>query len=91
MAQTNVNIRIDENDKRRFDEICGELGMTMSTAFNIFAKAVIRQGGIPFDLSLDRPNAETLAAINDVNHHRNLSGPYRSRDALREALEQSSE
>lgn len=47
MAQTNVNIRMDQNDKLLFDEICKELGMTMSTAFNVFAKAAIRQGG-PF-------------------------------------------
>lgn len=87
MAQTNVNIRIDETDKMLFDEICGQLGMTMSTAFNVFAKAVIRQGGFPFDLQLERPNAETLAAIEDVNLKRNLSGPYKSRDALREALD----
>lgn len=87
MAQTNVNIRIDETDKRLFDEICGQLGMTMSTAFNIFAKAVIRQGGIPFEVNLSRPNAETLAAIEDVNLNRNLSGPFQSREALREALD----
>ena len=87
MAQTNVNIRIDETDKILFDEICGQLGMTMSTAFNVFAKAVIRQGGFPFDLRLERPNTETLAAIEDVNLKRNLSGPYNSRDALREALD----
>ena len=87
MAQTNVNIRIDETDKMLFDEICGQLGMTMSTAFNVFAKAFIRQGGFPFELSLDRPNAETLEAIEDVNRKRNLSGPYKSRDALREALD----
>lgn len=87
MAQTNVNIRIDETDKLLFEEICGKLGMTMSTAFNIFAKAVIRQGGFPFELSLDRPNAETLEAIEDVNRKRNLSGPYKSRDALRDALD----
>lgn len=87
MAQTNVNIRIDETDKRLFDEICGQLGMTMSTAFNIFAKAVIRQGGIPFELSLSRPNTETLEAIEDVNLRRNLSGPFQNRDALREALD----
>ena len=53
MAQTNVNIRIDEMDKRLFDEICGQLGMTMSTAFNIFAKTMVRQQGIPFEVSLD--------------------------------------
>ena len=87
MAQTNVNIRIDENDKMLFDEICSQLGMTMSTAFNVFATAVIRQGGFPFELSLERPNAETLAAIEDVNLKRNLSGPYKNRDALREALD----
>lgn len=87
MAQSNVNIRIDENDKRLFDEICNQLGMTMSTAFNIFAKAVIRQGGIPFELNISRPNAETLEAIEDVNQKKNLSGPYKSRSALREALD----
>ena len=70
MAQTNVNIRIDEMDKRLFDEICGQLGMTMSTAFNIFAKAVIRQGGIPFDLLVDSPNAETLEAIHSEVFHK---------------------
>ena len=86
MAQTNVNIRIDEDVKRKFDAICDELGMSMSTAFNIFAKAVVRSEGIPFDLTLERPNAETLAAIEEVNAGVNLSGPYRSMDALREAL-----
>ena len=70
MAQTNVNIRIDEMDKRLFDEICGQLGMTMSTGFNIFAKAVIRQGGIPFDLRVDSPNAETLEAIHSEVFHK---------------------
>ena len=70
MAQTNVNIRIDEMDKRLFDEICGQLGMTISTAFNIFAKAVIRQGGIPFDLRVDSPNAETLEAIHSEVFHK---------------------
>ena len=57
-------------DKRQFDEICGQLGMTMSTAFNIFAKAVIRQGGIPFDLRVDSPNAETLEAIHSEVFHK---------------------
>lgn len=87
MSQSNVNIRIDEDDKKRFDEICGQLGMTMSTAFNVFAKAVIRQGGIPFELNVSSPNRETLEAIADVNAQRNLSGPFRSREALKEALD----
>ena len=53
MAQTNVNIRMDDTTKRQFEVICGELGLTMSTAFNIFAKTVVRQNKIPFELSVD--------------------------------------
>ena len=53
MAQTNVNIRIDDATKRQFDMICSELGLSMSAAFNIFAKAVVRQNKIPFELSVD--------------------------------------
>ena len=53
MTQANVNIRMDDTIKRQFDIICRELGLTMSTAFNIFAKTVVRQSKIPFDLSVD--------------------------------------
>ncbi len=53
MSQTNVNIRMDDSTKRQFDIICNELGLNMSTAFNIFAKAVVRQNKIPFELSVD--------------------------------------
>jgi len=53
MSQTNVNIRMDENVKRQFDAICSELGLNMSTAFNMFAKTVVRQNRIPFELSVD--------------------------------------
>ncbi|ACL21590.1 addiction module antitoxin, RelB/DinJ family [Desulfitobacterium hafniense DCB-2] len=66
MAQTNINIRMDENLKQDFDRLCGELGLTMTTAFTIFAKTMVRQNGIPFPVSLDMPNEETLAAINEI-------------------------
>ena len=86
MAQTNINIRMDENLKRDFNKMCGELGMNMTTAFNIFAKTVVRQQGIPFPIVLDTPNSETLAAIEDVNRRRNLRGPFNSVQALMEDL-----
>lgn len=53
MAQTLVNFRIDESTKKQMEQICSELGITMSTAFNIFAKKVIREKRIPFDVSID--------------------------------------
>ncbi|WP_195985999.1 type II toxin-antitoxin system RelB/DinJ family antitoxin [Clostridium sp. D33t1_170424_F3] len=86
MAQTNINIRMDENLKQQFDRLCNELGLNMTTAFNIFAKTMVRQQRIPFDVALDVPNAETLAAIDDANHGRNLSKPFHSVKELMEDL-----
>ncbi len=53
MAQTLINFRIDETTKKQMEKVCNELGITMSTAFNIFAKKVIREKRIPFDVSID--------------------------------------
>jgi DNA-damage-inducible protein J len=53
MAQTNVNIRIDEDLKREFDNLCQDLGLTMTTAFTVFAKAVVRWQRIPFEIAKD--------------------------------------
>jgi len=91
MSQTNINIRMDEVLMQDFDRLCGELGLNMATAFNIFAKTVVRQQGIPFPVALETPNAETLAAIEDVNERRNMRGPFSSVRELMEDLDGVSE
>ena len=53
MAQTLVNVRMDEEVKRSMEETCKELGITMSTAFNIFARKMSRENRIPFEGSID--------------------------------------
>ncbi len=53
MAQTLVNIRMDEELKKSMEQICQELGMTMTTAFTIFAKKMSREKRIPFEVSVD--------------------------------------
>ena len=53
MAQTMVNFRMDTEEKDTFEDICEQLGLTISTAFKIFVKKVIREQRIPFDLTLD--------------------------------------
>ena len=53
MAQTLVNVRMDEEVKKKMEETCKELGITMSTAFNIFARKMSRERRIPFEVSID--------------------------------------
>jgi addiction module RelB/DinJ family antitoxin len=53
MGQTAFTIRMDTDIKKRFDELCKDFGMSANTAFNIFARAVIKQERIPFDVESD--------------------------------------
>ena len=60
---TNVSIRMDSDLKAQADALFSELGMNLTTAFNIFVRQSIREGGIPFEISLNQPNRETIAAM----------------------------
>lgn len=63
MAQTvNVNFRLDEADKKRMENVCNELGLSMSAAFTIFAKKVGREHRIPFEISVDPFYSESNVA-----------------------------
>ena len=89
MAQTNSNIRMDEQLKKQFDHLCNELGMNMTTAFNIFAKTMVRQQRIPFEVSLETPNAETREAIQEVQRMKadpKLGKSYSDVDQMMEDL-----
>ena len=55
MAQTNINIRIDRELKEEFDKFCSEIGMSMTTAFCVFAKKAVREQRIPFEITAEDP------------------------------------
>lgn len=62
-ATTNISIRMDAGLKAQADELFSELGMNISTAFNIFVRQAIREGRIPFEITLGQPNHETVEAM----------------------------
>ena len=66
MASTNINIRMDADLKRQFEAFCTDMGMSMTTAFTIFAKKAVREDRIPFEIGGETPNAQTLEAIEEV-------------------------
>ncbi len=88
MEYTNLNIRTSKETKAAAEKIFEELGISTTTAFNIFLKAVIRENGLPFDMRVDKPNAETIAAIEEgrkAAHDPNVKG-YSSIEELKAAL-----
>ena len=54
MGQMAFTVRMDADVKKRFDELCKDFGMSSNTAFNMFARAVIRQERIPFDVESEK-------------------------------------
>ena len=53
MATTSVTVRMDEDLKKQAEKLFEEMGLNMTTAITVFAKAVVRQGKIPFEVAAD--------------------------------------
>ena len=67
MSQVLVNFRMEQEDKIGLEEVCQELGMSMTTAFTIFAKKMRRERRIPFEVSIDQFYDESnMAYLNKV-------------------------
>ncbi len=64
---TNLSIRMDKELKEQAEQLFSELGMNMTTALNIFVRQAVRQRKIPFEITLNVPNAETIAALEEAN------------------------
>lgn len=60
---TNISICMDTGLKAQADALFAGLGMNLSTAFNTFVRQSLREGRIPFNISLNAPNQETIAAM----------------------------
>lgn len=62
-STTNISIRMDTELKTAADALFEELGMNLSTAFNIFVRQALRERGIPFVISEGKPTHETVSAL----------------------------
>lgn len=83
---TTLNVRVEEELKKQADALFAELGLNMSSALNVFLHEAVRYGGIPFVIRIEKPNASTHSAINDVNKKRNLSDSFSDVNALMDEL-----
>lgn len=70
---SNITFRIDADVKAQMATICNELGMTTSTAFNLFANAFVRAKGMPFNVTIQEPdkNITTEKMLTDTDQFLN--------------------
>ena len=91
MEYANLNVRTPKETKIQAEKIFDQLGISTTTAFNIFLKQVIRTNGIPFELVLDKPNAVTAKAIAEAEEGKDLHGAFDSVESLMESLNDETE
>ncbi len=67
MGQAAISARVDIEDKKDFEKFCKETGLTVTTAINIFVKAVLREQRIPFEVETDPfYSEENMARLRDA-------------------------
>ena len=84
-----ITSRVEAADKVEFDTFCRNVGMNASTAINMFIKAVLREGRLPFNVGYSVPNEVTLAAIREAEEmekHPEDGKSFSSIDELMEDL-----
>lgn len=89
MIATNLTVRVDSGIKNEAEKLFEDLGMSISTAFNIFLRQAVRMQAIPFTISRGITNRATLAAMHEAERIANdPSAPsYATREALVRSLE----
>lgn len=86
MTET-ISLRIDKDTRKKMVKVCDELGLSLSTAFNMYAKVVAREKKIPLKLDLnDYYNNDTKKSMKNVIKKKNLSKAFNSVDELIEDL-----
>lgn len=63
MSTSNFSVRMDSEIKSQCEALYGELGINLTTAINVFLRQSLRVGGFPFDVRVEKPNKETIAAM----------------------------
>ena len=61
----NLTITLDDEDKKNISEFCDCIGMTVSGLYNVFTKTVLREGRIPFEIGIEKPNRKTIKAMKE--------------------------
>ncbi len=67
MAQTTFSVRMDSDVKKQLDEFCAKVGMNTTVAFNMFARAVLREKRLPFEVTTE---SDPFYSESNLNHLR---------------------
>lgn len=77
MAMAKININTDAEVKREVEILLDEMGLTMTTAINMYLKRIVMERGIPFEVTARVPNTVTVAALNEFEEMKKNPQKYK--------------
>ena len=86
MATAKINVCVDERTKKDAEELLDEMGLTMTSAINMYLKRIIIEQGIPFEVSARVPNAVTAKAMDEFDEMKRNPAAYKKDADFKEAV-----
>lgn len=86
METLNLNVRVDANDKKNFEKFCDNVGMNVSTAVNMFIKAVLREQKIPFEVRSKTFNETVYEKLQEAELEMNSTSKRYSKEEVLESM-----
>ena len=84
-----INVQVDSETKKQATDILNDLGLSMSTAINLFLKQIIKRDGLPFEVKNPKPSRELMQALKEaddiISGKKQVPG-YSNREELKRAL-----
>lgn len=86
MPRVNTCISIDSDLKKAGQELYADLGLDLSTVVTLLIKESLRVQGLPFEITRNRPDAETLAAVTETYEIEENQGQYQNYNSFKEVM-----
>ena len=86
MEQATLSVRVDSNDKKSFENFCNNTGMNVSTAINMFIKAVLREQKLPFEIKTDNFDKEIYSKLVEAEQEMEMSTKRYSKEEILKSM-----
>lgn len=86
METLNLNVRVDANDKKIFEQFCNNVGMNVSTAVNMFIKNVIREQKLPFEIKTNTFDENIYNKLREAETEMNNSNKRYSKEEILKSM-----
>ncbi len=82
----NLNVRVDANDKKSFEQFCNSVGMNVSTAINMFIKAVLREQKLPFEIKTNTFDETIYGKLKEAEIEMNNTSKRYTKEEILESI-----